>query len=937
MDTRWERYHGGSAEAERVRFEKLAKDILRVQHRVKTRSRNLNIDRAFHAKALLAVANAAFVVSDALPFDLEQGFIKRGRTYPTTVRFSNASGTHQTDGARDLRGAALRIAVSDAERHDLLMTNFPVPHARDAEQFVKFALAMSGNRLIGIVGLLFTVGPSETIRMLRNVSAGASRKVESLALESFWSRGAMLWGLAGPVRYFMRPAAATAPASGETPDLRREIAGRLAEGDVRFELCVQRFVDETRTPIEDAAHEWELAISPAIVVATLVIPQQDIFAPDAEAVAREIDALAFNPWLTTDAFRPLGNLNRARKMVYQASAAHRRRLRFHAEVPLVNRAATGALVPLFATLNRLRPWHRLPLTLSLLNLSLFRHRLRAANLIDTDLREAPPKADQDLAAIPEAVRIRRTFDGSHNDLSEPTMGKVGATFGRNMAPQYRPDLFDTPSPIIVSRELLYRERFIPATTLNVLAAAWIQFQVHDWVQHGRYPLGKRDIRVPMPNGTRWRNTPGGPDEAVMRIAGDRPRVEADPASGRPPILFANTVSHWWDGSEVYGADEAKARALTEGAHIRLENGYLPRDMSGAEVTGFNESWWLGLSAMHTLFAREHNAVVDALKSEYRAWSDARIYDTARLVISALIAKIHTVEWTPAILATQAIDIGLNANWAGPPSDILTRLGLWLTDRHGLKAIPATTPDHHAAPYCLTEDFVTVYRMHPLLPDDYALHSRSDGRLLARHTFDEIQGTETDEVMRERGLGDVLYSLGIAHPGAITLHNYPRALQAFTRRHEGVAERIDLSVVDLMRERTRGIPRYNAFRKGLHKSPVRSFEEITENPESVRRLKDIYRSVDEIDTMVGLFAETPPVGFGFSDTAFRIFILMATRRLQSDRFLTVDFRPEIYSPLGLAWVRENGMTSVILRHHPELAGLLPRSQSAFAPWRPAVVV
>ncbi len=61
--------------------------------------------------------------------------------------------------------------------------------------------------------------------------------------------------------------------------------------------------------------------------------------------------------------------------------------------------------------------------------------------------------------------------------------------------------------------------------------------------------------------------------------------------------------------------------------------------------------------------------------------------------------------------------------------------------------------------------------------------------------------------------------------------------------------------------------------------------------------------------------------------------MASRRLQSDRFLTVDFRPEVYSPLGMDWIANNGMTSVILRHCPELAGSLPRSGNAFAPFRP----
>ena len=83
-------------------------------------------------------------------------------------------------------------------------------------------------------------------------------------------------------------------------------------------------------------------------------------------------------------------------------------------------------------------------------------------------------------------------------------------------------------------------------------------------------------------------------------------------------------------------------------------------------------------------------------------------------------------------------------------------------------------------------------------------------------------------------------------------------------------------------------------------------------------------IDRVDTVVGLFAEPPPTGFGFSDTAFRIFILMASRRLQSDRFLTVDFRPEVYSPFGIDWIANNGMTSLILRHCPDLAAMLPRN-------------
>ena len=109
--------------------------------------------------------------------------------------------------------------------------------------------------------------------------------------------------------------------------------------------------------------------------------------------------------------------------------------------------------------------------------------------------------------------------------------------------------------------------------------------------------------------------------------------------------------------------------------------------------------------------------------------------------------------------------------------------------------------------------------------------------------------------------------------------------------------------------------------------------MSADAETIELMRDIYRDdIDAVDTMIGMFAETCPPGFGFSDTAFRIFTLMASRRIQSDRFLTVDFRPEIYTPFGMDWIAQNGMTSLILRHCPELASVMPRGANAFAPWR-----
>jgi len=85
----------------------------------------------------------------------------------------------------------------------------------------------------------------------------------------------------------------------------------------------------------------------------------------------------------------------------------------------------------------------------------------------------------------------------------------------------------------------------------------------------------------------------------------------------------------------------------------------------------------------------------------------------------------------------------------------------------------------------------------------------------------------------------------------------------------------------------------------------------------------------------MYAETPPEGFGFSDTAFRVFILMASRRLKSDRFITQDYTAAVYTQPGIDWIENNNMTAVLLRHFPELTPVLQRTQNAFAPWKPLV--
>jgi hypothetical protein len=124
--------------------------------------------------------------------------------------------------------------------------------------------------------------------------------------------------------------------------------------------------------------------------------------------------------------------------------------------------------------------------------------------------------------------------------------------------------------------------------------------------------------------------------------------------------------------------------------------------------------------------------------------------------------------------------------------------------------------------------------------------------------------------------DAFYSFGISHPGAITLHNFPEFLRNLTvPEHPGadgspIPERqLDLAATDIMRDRERGVPRYNKFRQLLGKEPVRSFDELTSNKVWAEEIRDLYGGeIDRVDTQVGMFAEDLPDGFGFSDTAFR---------------------------------------------------------------------
>jgi hypothetical protein len=626
----------------------------------------------------------------------------------------------------------------------------------------------------------------------------------------------------------------------------------------------------------------------------------------------------------------------------------------------------------FQFLNLFVVWHKLPTVLAVANLGALREVLRAKNLHNTsDIPVTEPSGLRSLVEPEARFLSEREDDGQYNDLDKPTMGNAaldgvdftksnpGARFGRNIPlsevdPTRNGGILD-PSPRLVSNRLLGRpisdgkDGFQPATILNLLAAAWIQFQTHDWFNHGNpRRIDDDPYDVPLPDGDSW---PAG-KMLVRRTRADPTRKKND---GAGPETFANAETHWWDSSQIYGSSKA---ALDQYRDHEAKDGKLkidpktkliPLDPTGIETTGVTSNWWLGLSLMHNIFTLEHNAICDHLVEAFPEWrnlpdrGDAQYFRAARLVNNALVAKIHTVDWTEAILMHPALQIGMDANWWGLAGENVKKYLGRISASEAVSGIPGSATNHTGADYCLTEEFTSVYRLHPLLPNDIQLVYAADGRRGRVLKFETPDLTDPDLIvgpfamtnaMRDPGttLTDIVYTFGVHYPGAVTLRNFPNWMRRMPRRNgQKVEELIDLATIDILRDRERGVPRYNRFRELFHMSPINSFEQMSDDPDIVRTLREVYGHPDKVDLMVGMYAEKPPVGFGFSDTAFRVFVLMASRRVKSDRFFTKDFTAAVYTQPGLDWVNNNNMSTVLQRHFPELTPVLQRTPNPFAPW------
>lgn len=336
---------GGTEQQEQMYFQSIAKQIADVvKHYAAANSGRP--ERANHAKILAGFTDVRIRIlpTAEFPEDLAVGFLKPGAEYAAAFRFSNANGaiTHN-DAVPDLRGAALRITTPDGIA-DLLMTNAELHHARDAREAMITILAGVEKDIIankipdhfpledtiaGMTGALpFMIkhlGFKTALHIAGTLKKQMQQKVISLATETFYSRAPLAIGIsispetAVAIKYRLRPVYKKPEQSTiiACTDLRKQMETEISEKDIIYYLEAQRFADEQQTPIEDARVSWGDAAS-WFPLAQVCIPKNSINMLDT------VNKIAFNPWnMNAENFKPLGSMNRSRKLVYAASSRMR--------------------------------------------------------------------------------------------------------------------------------------------------------------------------------------------------------------------------------------------------------------------------------------------------------------------------------------------------------------------------------------------------------------------------------------------------------------------------------------------------------------------------------------------------------------------------------------------------------------------------------------
>jgi hypothetical protein len=289
--------------------------------------------RAFHVKAHAGL-RAELHVSTDIPVVARHGVFASPRIWPALVRVSNGYSTTMWDWFPDLVGFAVKLQDMDEPTllpgdnapptQDFLALNRRYLPVNDAGDLMVISMATK-NFITAPFMLLKGLGLVHGTQVIFWTLGWSIKRLflRSAVTSDFFGIAPICLGET-PVKFRWSPQKRT-PSSwfgGFKSFLRRDLKQRLTEGELRFDLSVQFYIDNQTTPI-DGGWPWPEHLAPWVSIAELIIAPADLESAEALVATSTANALAYNPWNAIAAHRPIGNIQRARGLIYQRSAIFR--------------------------------------------------------------------------------------------------------------------------------------------------------------------------------------------------------------------------------------------------------------------------------------------------------------------------------------------------------------------------------------------------------------------------------------------------------------------------------------------------------------------------------------------------------------------------------------------------------------------------------------
>ena len=288
----------------------------------KTRSQRFGSGRALHRKGVLAL-RASFDVLSNLPDFARQGLFATPGHYDALVRLSNGGMDVQSNKRPDIRGFAIGVlGVSapaalggEATRQDFLLINQDSFSSATSKEFMEVVEAASKGQAAVLLHFLRAYGLFGGLARLKKLAGALGKPFSGFAGEGFNSAVPVACGPYA-ARVLLEPCEKKLRGDADPVENMRAL---LAAGPISYDLKLQYFIDEKKTPIEDASVVWPADATTIVTVARLTLTPEPSDASARDALAAQVESAAFDPWSGLMAHRPLGEIMRARKVAYYAS------------------------------------------------------------------------------------------------------------------------------------------------------------------------------------------------------------------------------------------------------------------------------------------------------------------------------------------------------------------------------------------------------------------------------------------------------------------------------------------------------------------------------------------------------------------------------------------------------------------------------------------